>query len=78
MPNHPLRPVHLRLPELFAGTARGDRPVTGRRLVLGNGDVRISYVVGAKTSPLYRNATGDECVYIEAGRGIVETVFGAV
>ena len=47
-------------------------------LVLGNADVRISYVVGSKPSPLYRNATGDECVYIEAGSGIVETVFGAL
>ena len=25
----------------------------------------------------YRNAIGDECVYVEAGRGTVETVFGA-
>ena len=46
--------------------------------MLGNADVRISYVVGAKPSPLYRNAIGDECVYIESGRGTVETVFGAL
>ena len=44
--------------------------------MLGNGDVRISYVVGAETSPLYRNATGDECVFIESGEGVLETVFG--
>jgi homogentisate 1,2-dioxygenase len=50
--------------------------VTGRRLVLGNGDVRISYVVAGKASPLYRNATGDECVYVESGEASVETVFG--
>ena len=39
----------------------------GRRLVLGNGDVRISYVVaGGRASPYYRNAVGDECVYVES------------
>ena len=52
--------------------------MTGRRLVLGNGDVRLSYVVAADVSPYYRNAVGDECVYVEAGAGVVETVFGAV
>ena len=79
VPNHPLRPMHLRLPELFADTDPSEVDhVTGRRLVLGNGDVRISYVVGAKPSPLYRNAIGDECVYIESGRGTVETMFGTL
>ena len=44
-PNHPLRPMHLRLPQLFADTDPSEIDhVTGRRLVLGNGDVRISYV----------------------------------
>src|SRR3712207_9016511 len=47
-------------------------PVTGRRLVLGNGDVRISYAVSSLTSPYYRNATGDECVYVERGSATVE------
>ena len=79
VPNHPLRPLHLRLPELFAAHHPPEIDlVTGRVLVLGNADVRISYVVGSKVSPLYRNATGDECVYIEAGSGVVETVFGAL
>ena len=43
--------------------------MTGRRLVLGNDDVRISYVVADTPSPLYRNAIGDECVFVEAGAG---------
>ena len=73
-PNHPLKPRHLRLHDLLGG---GD-PVTGRRLVLGNGDVRISYAVAAAPSPLYRNAVGDECVYVESGSGTVETVFGVL
>ncbi len=77
-PNHPLKPRHLKLHDLFADGATAD-PVTGRRLVLGNNDVRISYVVaGADASPYYRNAIGDECVYVESGAGVVETVFGAL
>ena len=60
-------------------TARGsDRRGHRPRLVLGNADVRISYVVAAEPSPLYRNAIGDECVYVESGTGTVETVFGAL
>ncbi|WP_322921041.1 homogentisate 1,2-dioxygenase [Nocardioides renjunii] len=74
-PNHPLKPRHLRLHDLETGRC----PVEGRRLVLGNNDVRIAYVVtGTEPSPLYRNAIGDECVYVESGTGTVETVFGVV
>jgi homogentisate 1,2-dioxygenase len=77
--NHPLQPRHLQPHTLFASSGgEGVDAVTGRRLLLGNGDVRIGYVVAAETSPYYRNATGDECVYVEEGGGVVETVFGAV
>ncbi|MFD4249207.1 homogentisate 1,2-dioxygenase [Amycolatopsis thermoflava] len=77
--NHPLRPRHLKLHELFPGEEwKSNDVVTGRRLVLGNGDVRISYVVAGEASPLYRNSIGDECVYIESGEGVVETVFGVL
>lgn len=77
--NHPLKPRHLRLHELFPGQEHKSRDVvTGRRLVLGNGDVRISYAVAGEASPLYRNAVGDECVYVESGAATVETVFGAL
>src|SRR5262245_56551757 len=38
--NHPLKPRHLKLHSLF--TEEKVDPVQGRRLVLGNGDVRIS------------------------------------
>lgn len=77
--NEPLLPRHLRLPDLFseADTTSID-VVTGRRLVLGNDDVRISYVVAGCSSPLYRNALGDECAYLESGAARVETVFGAL
>ena len=74
-PNHPLKPRHLKLHDLQTGSC----PVEGRRLVLGNNDVRIAYVVtGTDPSPLYRNAIGDECVYVESGSGTVETVFGVI
>jgi homogentisate 1,2-dioxygenase len=75
--NEPLLPRHLRLPELFKeADVVGTDAVLGRRLVLGNDDVRISYVVFGATSPLYRNAVGDECVYVQSGRASVETIFG--
>jgi homogentisate 1,2-dioxygenase len=75
--NHPLKPRHLRLHDLF-GPSEGVDAVQGRRLVLGNGDVRLSYVVADAVSPYYRNAVGDECVYVEQGSGTVETVFGVL
>ncbi len=78
VPNHPMTPRHLTLHDLFdsADVTTVD-VVTGRRLVLGNADVRISYVMAEATSPLYRNGIGDECAYVESGRARVETVFGS-
>ncbi|MBC9733037.1 homogentisate 1,2-dioxygenase [Nocardioides marmotae] len=73
VPNHPLAPRHLRLHDLTTGPDA----VTDRRLVLGNADVRISYVrTGADPSAYHRDAVGDECVFVESGSGVVETVFG--
>lgn len=83
--NHPLKPRHLRLHDLGfdklnqPGEAGEDLDaVRHRRLVLGNADVRISYGAATAPSPYYRNALGDECVYVEAGSGSVETVFGTL
>jgi homogentisate 1,2-dioxygenase len=77
--NAPLLPRHLKLHDLFPGEEhKAADPVTGRRLVLGNADVRISYAVAGLPSPLFRNAVGDECVFVEAGTARVETVFGAL
>jgi homogentisate 1,2-dioxygenase len=81
--NTPLRPRHFRTHKLDgaapAGTAGdGVDVVTGRQLLLANSDVRISYVVADAASPLYRDAVGDECVYVESGWATVETVFGAL
>jgi homogentisate 1,2-dioxygenase len=75
-PNHPMAPRHFATHALFDGGATGVDAVTGRRLLLGNGDVRLSYVVADAPSPLYRNAVGDECLYVESGRAEVRTLFG--
>jgi homogentisate 1,2-dioxygenase len=75
--NCPLTPRHFKLHELFGESeAKATDVVVGRRLLLANDDVRISYVVAGAVSPLYRNAIGDECVYVEAGTAVVETIFG--
>src|SRR3954452_10053703 len=78
-PNAPLVPRHLKLHDLFPGEEhKATDPVTGRRLVRGNAAVRISYAVSSLTSPYYRNAVGDECVYVERGTATVETTFGVL
>ncbi len=72
--NHPLLPRHFRSHALKVG---GD-PVTGRHLLMANADVRLSYVAGDQTSGLYRNAVGDELVYVERGRATFESVYGTL
>ena len=74
-PNHPLLPRHLLTHKLDPGAADA---VTGRQLLMSNSDVRILYAVANQPSPLYRNAIGDELVYVESGSGRVETVLGAI
>jgi homogentisate 1,2-dioxygenase len=74
-PNLPLKPRHLRTHKL--DTAGAD-PVLGRQRLLANDDVRVSYVVAERPSPLYRNAIGDECVYVEGGDLRVESTFGVL
>jgi homogentisate 1,2-dioxygenase len=73
-PNAPLKPRHLRMHSLKVG---GD-VVSGRQLVLANDDVALSYVAADTTSELYRNAIGDELVYVESGGARLESVYGAL
>ena len=76
-PNSPLKPRHFTLHDLFPAEQHTTADcVTGRRLLLGNSDVRIYYAVASRPSPYYRNAIGDECVFVKAGAADVETVFG--
>ena len=74
--NRPLLPRHLRTHALTAG---GDA-VAGRRLLLGNDDVRLLVAAAepGRASELYRNATGDELVYVESGTATLESVYGAL
>jgi homogentisate 1,2-dioxygenase len=73
-PNEPLLPWHLRAPAL----PRGGDPVTGRQVLVGNADVTICWAGADCSSELYRNAIGDEVIYIQAGRMTLESVFGAI
>jgi homogentisate 1,2-dioxygenase len=50
--------------------------VRGRRLLFGNADVAISFVAATRPSPLYRNAAGDELLYVQGGAGTVQTSYG--
>ena len=74
VPNHPLKPRHLKTHALKIG---GD-VVDGRQLLMANDDVRLSYVAADQPSPLYRNAVGDEVVYIESGTARFESVYGVL
>ncbi len=74
--NMPLRPHHLRTAQLVA-TGRGDA-VLDRQPLLGNADVSIEWVVASETSSLYRNAIGDELIYVQSGDAVLESVFGAM
>ena len=73
-PNLPLLPAHVRTHAIETGVDA----VAGRRVLLGNADVRLAYVAATAPSPLYRNAIGDEVLYVESGSGTVETVYGAL
>ncbi|QUQ68801.1 homogentisate 1,2-dioxygenase [Kutzneria sp. CA-103260] len=72
-PNHPLLPRHYRTRQLD-GT--GADAVLGRQALLANTDVRVSYFAADQPSSLYRNAIGDECVFLASGSATLETVFG--
>ena len=74
-PNQPVAPYHLRTTKLPAGPADA---VTARTALLGNDDVQLLYVTATTTSPLYRNAVGDELVYVQSGSATVESVFGSL
>ena len=71
-PDLPLLPRHLRTSALPGG---GD-PVLGRRYLLGNADVRLAWVQADSNSGIYRNAVGDELVYVQTGRAVLESSFG--
>ena len=75
LPNDPLLNRHLRAKRIEStGNA-----VEARVPVLGNDDIVIS--VAEATEPMewfYRNATGDELLFIHWGDGVIETVLGEI
>jgi homogentisate 1,2-dioxygenase len=73
-PDRPLVPRHLRTGSLVGG---GD-PVCGRHRLLANDDVALSFVAADRSSDLYRNASGDELVYVHEGSARLETSFGVL
>jgi homogentisate 1,2-dioxygenase len=83
--NRPLKPRHFQTHKLDSagwggGVTSGHSadPILGRQPLLANDDVRLSYVVADRPSPLYRNAIGDECLYVEAGRARLDSSFGTL
>lgn len=70
--NYPVQPHHVRGGAVPVG---GD-PVCDRVPLLGNDDMELAFVRADTSSGLYRNGTGDELVYVQSGRAVVESVFG--
>ncbi|CAN5534532.1 homogentisate 1,2-dioxygenase [soil metagenome] len=77
-PNQPVAPVHLRTGELGVVDHGAGDLVGARHVLAANPDLTIALAVGADPSPLYRNAGGDELVFVHEGRARLETVFGAL
>jgi homogentisate 1,2-dioxygenase len=59
--------------------ARGGDPVSGRRLLMWNGDIEAHVCKPTEAmAGFYRNGEGDEVVYVHRGSGKVRTLFGIV
>ncbi len=61
----------------FRPLAPGGDPVSGRRVLMWNGDLEVA--LAKPTEPLpgfYRNGEGDEVIYVHRGGGELRTVFG--
>ncbi len=72
-PDRPLTPRHLRTAGLQGPL--GDL-VTGRHLLLANDDLTIWWVDSTRSSELFRDAGGDQLVYVQHGAAVLESVFG--
>jgi len=54
-------------------------PITGRRLMMWNNDVELSFCRAPdEMDVFYRNGEGDECIFVHRGSGTLETMFGDV
>ena len=62
-----------------AGVEAGGDPIEGRRLLLYNDDCALSVVRPTEQMDyFYRNAQGDELLFIHEGKGALETTFGTL
>lgn len=69
----PLRHRHL----LTFNHKPGGDPITGRRIMLLNNDVRLGVVHPTEEmNYYYRNGEGDEVLFVHEGEGVLETIFG--
>ncbi|HZO90373.1 MAG TPA: homogentisate 1,2-dioxygenase [Chthonomonadaceae bacterium] len=74
-PEEPLRHHHLKTQKM---TPCGD-PITGRVPLLVNEDVSFGLCCPAETmSYYYKNADGDDLLFVHEGRGRLETMFGTL
>src|SRR5687768_1070463 len=69
-----LEPRHLRTFDLPAG---GD-PVLGRMELFENEDVTIGVAAATDSSGLYRDALGDQLVFVQSGPAVLESTFGSL
>ena len=73
--DEPLRHRHLKTRSM---APKGDA-VSGRVLLMGNQDVTWSQAVVAEQMPTYyKNADGDECLFVHDGSGRLESMFGTL
>lgn len=73
--DEPLRHRHLKTARLKPS---GDA-ISGRLPMMGNQDVIWNQVYAAEQmSMYYKNADGDECIFIHDGEGTLESLFGSV
>ncbi len=74
--NQPLRNRHFRTRSL-PGAPRGGDAVEGRVAIVGNADIVVSIAdVSERMAYFYRNAGGDELLFVHHGSGMLETPFG--
>ncbi len=63
----------------FRSVPAGGDPVSGRQVLMWNGDVEVSIARPVdELEGFYRNGEGDEVVYVHRGGGVLRTVFGRV
>lgn len=73
--DEPLRHRHLKTKDM---KPKGDA-VSGRILLMGNQDLEWNQaMIGEQMDYYYKNADGDECLFIHDGDGTMESLFGTI